>query len=279
MDYLNIVYASLSLGGLGLVFGVGLGIAANKFAVEEDPRIGLVKAALPGANCGGCGYPGCDACASAMVSGEAGFDACTVGGAKVAKAVADILGVEAGEVVEKEKTTAYVMCGGSNLHRKQRFEYTGATTCAEAAEMDTTESKDCSFGCVGLGCCVKACKFDAIKLVNGVAVVDEEKCTSCGACVKACPKDLIEIIPAAKNVRVACRSLEKGKVVRDACSVGCIGCTLCVKACQYDAIFFENNLAKVNYERCVQCMACVAKCPTKSIKKHFETEAAPTLEM
>lgn len=266
MNIMNIVYASLSLGGLGLIFGVGLGAASKKFAVKEDPRTGLVRAALPGANCGGCGYPGCDACAAAIVNGEAKFDACTVGGAKVAKEVGKILGIETGEIKEEERRAAFVKCGGSIKHRTARADYKDAKNCAEAAAMNIAGSADCSYGCIGLGSCVGACKFGAITIVDGIALVDEEKCTSCGACVKECPKGLIEIVPVKNRVRVVCSSKEKGKAVKDACSAGCIGCTLCVKACKYDAIIFENNLAKVDYKKCVQCMECVKKCPTKAIR-------------
>jgi Na+-translocating ferredoxin:NAD+ oxidoreductase RNF subunit RnfB len=271
MDVMNIVYASLSLGGLGLVFGVGLGYASKKFAVEEDSRVPLVRAALPGANCGGCGYPGCDACAAAIVAGEAGIDACPVGGPKVAKQVAEVLGVDAGSIEEKEKMIAFVKCSGSSHQRKARAEYPGAKNCAEAAAMQNPDSKDCSYGCLGLGSCVNVCKFGAISVVDGVAVVDDEKCTGCGACVNACPKVIIDIIPISKKTRVACSSNEKGKTVKDSCNVGCIGCTLCVKACEYGAIIFENNLAKVDYEKCTQCMACVKKCPTKAIKGQVES--------
>lgn len=270
MDIKNIVYASMSLGGLGLLFGVVLGFASQKFAVEEDPRIPQIRAALPGANCGGCGYPGCDACAAAMVAGELGADGCPVGGAKAAQKIAEILGVE---VEEKEKTVAFVKCSGSIPNRKARAEYAGAKNCSEAAAMQNGESKDCKYGCLGLGSCVNVCKFGAISIVDGVAVVDEEKCTGCSACLKACPKAIIEIAPAAKGVRVACSSNEKGKAVKDACNVGCIGCTLCVKACQFGAVVFENNLAKIDYEKCTQCMACVQKCPTKAIKGQVEAAA------
>lgn len=262
MDIMNIVYSSLSLGSLGLIFGVGLGYASKKFVVEEDSKIAIVRGVLPGANCGGCGYAGCDACAKAMVEGEAAPDACPIGGAKVAKQVAEILEVN---VEEKERNTAFVKCGGTLGCSKQKYEYDGPKDCAHAAAEEGGSFKGCTYGCLGLGNCVTVCQFGAIKIENGIAVVDEDKCTSCGRCVRECPKALIELVPVSKKIRVACSTNAKGKEVKENCSVGCIGCTLCVKACQYGAIVFENNLASVNYEKCTLCMVCAQKCPTKAI--------------
>jgi Na+-translocating ferredoxin:NAD+ oxidoreductase RNF subunit RnfB len=270
MDVMNIVYSSLSLGGLGLIFGIGLGYASKKFVVEEDSRIALVRAVLPGANCGGCGFAGCDACAKAMVEGEAAPDACSVGGPKIAQQVGEILGVA---VEIKERNTAFVKCGGTSECSRQKYEYKGPADCSKAAAADDGGFKGCHYGCLGLGNCVKVCSFGAISVVDGVAVVDEDKCTSCGRCVKECPRALIELVPVSKKVRVSCSSNGRGKEVKDNCTVGCIGCTLCVKACQYGAIVFENNLARVDYEKCTQCMACVQKCPTKSMTGVVSAEA------
>lgn len=263
MDISSIVYPVLSLGGLGITFGILLGYASQKFAVEVDPKIPLVREALPGANCGGCGYAGCDACAEAMVNRVAAPNACPVGGAEVAKNIGEILGLN---VDVTERTTAFVKCNGTCDKAADKYKYYGVMDCQSAALIPGGGSKSCSFGCLGLESCVKVCEFDAISVVNGVAIVDEDKCTSCGRCVGACPKGLINIIPAEKHVRVMCNSKDKGKEVRDNCSVGCIACTLCVKACQYDAMKFDNNLAEVDYEKCTECNACAEKCPTKAIK-------------
>jgi RnfABCDGE-type electron transport complex B subunit len=250
MDITNILYPVISLGGLGVTFGVLLGYASKKFAVEVDPMVPLVRDALPGANCGGCGYAGCDALAKAMVGGAAAPNACPVGGNETAKKIGEILGLA---VAEGDKAA-------------EKYNYYGVMDCQSAAIISGGGSKACSYGCLGLGSCVKVCEFGALSVHNGVAIVDEEKCTSCGMCIGACPKGLINIVPQEKRVRVMCNSKEKGKDVKDSCTVGCIGCTLCVKACEYDAIEFSNNLAVVKYDKCTQCNACAEKCPTKAIK-------------
>ncbi len=263
MDISSIVFPVLSLGGLGITFGVLLGYASQKFAIEVDPKIPLVREALPGANCGGCGYAGCDACAEAMVNRVAAPNACPVGGAAVAEKIGEILGLSVGNMV---RTTSFVKCNGTCDKAVDKYKYYGVMDCKSAALVPGGGAKACSYGCLGLEDCVRVCEFDAIKVVNGVAVVDEAKCTSCGKCVGACPKGLINIIPADKQVRVRCNSKDKGKEVKDNCSVGCIGCTLCVKACKFDAMKFSNNLAEVDYEKCTECNACAEKCPTKAIR-------------
>lgn len=262
MDISNILFPVISLGGLGTMAGILLGYASKKYAVEEDPRVSQVRDVLPGANCGGCGYAGCDACAKAMVDGDAPPNACTIGGAAVAEAVGNILGVS---VEAGERTAAFVKCSGDCHSTKDKYQYHGVMTCRDASLMPGGGYKACSYGCLGFADCVKVCQFGALSIVNGIAVVDEEKCTSCGLCVGACPKGLIDIISVSKKVRVACSSEDKGKDVKDACSVGCIGCTLCVKACEYGAMKFENNLATVDYDKCTQCNACAIKCPSKVI--------------
>lgn len=260
MDMMSIVYPVLSIGGLGLVFGAGLGYAGKIFAVEEDPKLGEIMECLPGANCGGCGYPGCGGCASAIVEGKAPVNACPVGGASVAAKIAEIMGVVA---EEKEPTAAFVHCGGTCEKAKSKYEYFGIDDCVMASQLAGGGSKGCSFGCLGLGSCVKACAFGALSIVDGVAVVDKEKCVSCGKCVTACPKHLIEILPAKKKVKVECSSKDAGKAVMANCTVGCIGCKICEKNCPFDAIHVVDNLAVIDYEKCKACGICANKCPKK----------------
>lgn len=270
MELQTILFSALSIGGLGLVFGVGLGIAAKKFAVEVDPLIPLVRDALPSANCGACGFAGCDAFAKAVVEGHAPTNGCPVGGKSCAENVAKIMGVEASTL---ERKVAFVKCNGTCTNAKEKYDYYGVSDCRDATYLQGGGSKACSYGCLGLGSCYKACMFGAIDIIDGIAVINEEKCTSCGMCVATCPKKLIELVPEDKGTRVQCNSQDKGKDVKASCRVGCIGCKMCQKACQYDAIIIDGNLAKVDYSKCVQCGACVAKCPTKAIIGELPKEA------
>jgi electron transport complex protein RnfB len=255
------------LGILGLLFGGGLAYASKVFAVEVDPKAPLLKDALPGANCGGCGYPGCDAFAVALAAGEAPVNGCPVGGAETAEKVADILGAsaEAGE-----RMIARVICNGTFDNAKERSKYYGVMDCREA-NIASGGSKGCQYGCMGLGTCERVCPFDAIHVKEtGVAVVDPEKCTACGKCIDACPKMVITLVPASKGVHIDCNSKDKGKDVKASCSVGCIGCQICVKNCPEKTISFANNLAKIEYEGCTECQICVQKCPTKAISGQLE---------
>lgn len=262
MDIMSIVYPVLSIGGLGLVLGAGLGYAGKIFAVEEDPKIGEVIEALPGANCGGCGYPGCAGLASAIVAGNAPVNGCPVGGAKSAEAIAKIMGVEAGS---SDPTAAVVKCNGTCSNAKEKYEYSGIEDCNMASQLVGAGAKGCTFGCLGLGSCVKVCAFDALKVVDSVAVVDKEKCVSCGKCITACPKKLIEILPAKNKVKVLCSSKDKGKDVMANCSVGCIACKICEKSCPFDAIHVIDNVAVIDYTKCKACGICANKCPKKVI--------------
>lgn len=257
----EVLYPMAILGGLGLLFGVVLGFASKVFAVEVDPKVEAVRKALPGANCGACGYPGCDGCASAIVEGKAPANACIVGGKSVSEKVASILGVEAGETV---KQVATVLCQGDCDKAKSKYKYTGLRDC-RAQNILSGGSKSCSYGCLGCGTCVDVCKYDAIHIVNGVALVDKEKCVACKACINVCPKKIIELVPYDNEVVVKCKSNDPGKVVRKNCSTGCIGCRICVKSCPEDAFIFENNLSRIDYEKCTNCGICAEKCPTGAI--------------
>lgn len=261
MNITGILSACLAVGGIGIVIGVLLGIAGKKFAVEADEKETAIRALLPGSNCGGCGYAGCDALAEAIAKGEAPANGCPVGGAAVAEKVAEILGVE----VETVKKAAFVKCAGDCERAGNKFEYTGDMSCREAAYVSGGPKK-CRYGCMGYGSCVKACEYDAIKIVNGIAVVDKDKCVACGKCVKACPKELIEIIPYDNKYHVQCNSRDKGAEVNKVCSAGCIGCSLCVRACPEEAVKVTDFLAGIDYDKCVNCGLCAEKCPKKIIQ-------------
>lgn len=259
---IGVVAAAVIVGGTGLFIGVFLGVAGKKFAVEVDPREEAIMEVLPGNNCGGCGYAGCSGLASAIVKGEAEVGGCPVGGSPVAEKIGKIMGLEAGEQVHK---VAFVKCGGSDTNAKKEYEYHGVKDCVMMNMMQDGGSKACSYGCLGEGSCVKVCPFDAIHVVDGVAVVDKEACKACNKCVEICPKKLIELVPYDQKHLVQCSSRDKGKDVTKACSVGCIGCRMCERVCEHDAVHVTNNIAYIDTDKCTNCGACAAKCPRKII--------------
>ena len=255
--------AALIVGGTGLFIGVFLGVAGKKFAVKVDPTEEAVLEALPGNNCGGCGFAGCAGLAAAIAKGEAPVNRCPVGGAPVAEKIAALLGKEATETI---RTTAFVKCAGTCESAKQAYDYTGIEDCVMANMMQNNGPKGCTYGCLGFGTCVKACPFDAIHIVNGVAVVDPDACKSCGNCTYVCPRNLIEMVVYDQKHHVQCNSRDKGKDVMSVCSVGCIGCKMCEKVCEAGAITVTNNIAHIDSEKCTNCGKCAEKCPKKIIK-------------
>ncbi|MBQ3105132.1 MAG: RnfABCDGE type electron transport complex subunit B [Lachnospiraceae bacterium] len=258
----GIITATAVVAAVGLFIGIFLGLAAIQFRVEVDPKEELVLEALPGNNCGGCGFAGCSGLAAAIAKGEARVSACPVGGAEVAGKIAEIMGVESEEM---NRMTAFVMCKGTCDKTASDYVYTGVEDCKMVSFVPGGGAKSCNYGCHGYGNCVRACSFDAIHIVDGVALVDKEACTACGRCVEACPKHLIELVPYTAKHLVACSSKDKGPVVMKACQTGCIGCQICKKNCPSDAIEITDFLAKIDYDKCTGCGICEEKCPKKAI--------------
>lgn len=258
----GLIMAAGIIGAIGIIIGVLLGFASEKFKVEVDERELLVRAELPGNNCGGCGFPGCDGLANAIAAGTAPVNACPVGGPAVAAKIGAIMGVESGAA---EKKVAFVKCKGTCDKTRVQYNYYGIDDCTKVAVVPGAGEKACSYGCMGYGSCVKACAFDAIHVVDGVAVVDKEKCVACGKCVATCPNHLIELVPYSAQHLVQCSSHDKGKDVKAKCENGCIGCTLCTRQCEFDAIHMDNNVAVIDYSKCTNCGKCAAKCPSKII--------------
>jgi Na+-translocating ferredoxin:NAD+ oxidoreductase RNF subunit RnfB len=252
---------------MGVIFGGVLAYASHKFAVEADPRVAAIRDALPGANCGGCGFPGCDGMASAIAEGTAAPNGCPVASSEANHKIADILGIAP---VESEKMVARIVCAGGTDKCTAKFEYYGLQNC-KAANMIKGGNKNCKFGCLGYGSCAAVCPFDAIQITeNNIAKVDYTKCTGCGKCIEECPKKVITLTPFENRVHVDCNNKEMKKTLSVRCSAGFIACKQCSKVCPHDAIVMENNLARINYEKCQECMLCVEKCPTKAISGELE---------
>ena len=265
-----ILSAVIVLGCIALVAAVILYVCSKRFAVKEDPRIAQVTEVLPGANCGGCGFPGCSGMADALLKGaDAGSLEglnCPVGGADVMGKVADLLGMA---IANSDPMVAVVRCNGTCELRPRIASYDGLKTCTAMNACGAGET-GCGFGCLGCGDCVGACQFDAIHInpETGLPEVDEEKCTACGACTKACPRNIIELRkkgPKGRRIFVSCVNKDKGAVAMKACKSACIGCGKCQKECKFEASTIENNLSYIDFTKCRMCKKCVDACPTKAI--------------
>lgn len=270
MDWIAILSALGVLGALGLVFGLVLGVVGKKFAVQTDERVAQVRECLGGANCGACGYAGCDAFAEAVVKGEAPANGCTPGGAKAAAAIGAIMGVE---VSATEPKVARVRCNGTCENAAVRYTYTGLTSCRAAAAI-SGGPKECHYGCLGYGDCMARCAFGAISLADGIAHVDADKCTGCGMCEEACPRGIIHLLPRDKTIVVTCRNKAIGKLARLQCKTACVGCRRCERNCPSDAIHVEDGVAVIDESKCTRCGACVAGCPMHCIQNFYESEEA-----
>jgi Na+-translocating ferredoxin:NAD+ oxidoreductase RNF subunit RnfB len=276
----SILIPVLLVAGIGFVLAVILTIASKIFYVPVDEKVADLRAELPGANCGACGYAGCDDYAAALAADPSiGPTKCPVGGADVANKLAEILGVSAGDM---EKEVAVVMCNGNCDAAKKLMDYQGLSTCSAAKQFFGGENV-CPHGCLGLGDCEVACPYDAIHVCNGVAVVDRNLCVGCGICAKQCPNHIIRISPAKNKVIVQCHSTEPGGKTRKACSNGCIGCKKCEKVCKFEAVKVENNLAMIDPAKCTNCGMCARECPTGAIinmraKRKPVVKAAPATE-
>ncbi len=265
----NILIPMAALGGLGVLFGFSLAYAARKFHVPMDPRLEHIIKSLPGANCGACGKAGCAGFAQALLSGELNVASCSVMARENKQGLAEYLGLS---LEQQEKKVACLHCNGGNK-AKDKYLYDGMKDCL-AASLLLGGQKECAFGCLTYGTCVRACPFGAIEMTgDGYPRVIEEKCTACGVCVNVCPKHLYTLIPSEKTlarIYVACSSRDVGKTVMHACGVGCIACRKCEKACPHDAIKVVDMLARIDYSKCTGCLECVKVCPTKVIKVREE---------
>ena len=249
----NVIAAIVVLGALGALFGLILSVASKIFEVKKDPREEAILSHLAGANCAGC--------AEAILAGKAPVTACAPAGAEGAAKIAAIMGMEA---PSGEKMVAHVICNGGDAAVKN-FEYVGIADCVGALKVAGGPTA-CSFGCLGFGSCVNACKFGAMTIgANGAAVVDPEKCTNCMACASACPRKLIVSVPASKKVHVACANKDKGKAAMNVCASSCIGCGLCQRECKKDAIHVVDGVAVIDYSKCVGCKLCTKVCPRDAI--------------
>ena len=254
-----VIIAVVVLAIIALICGVMLTVASKFMAVEQDELTPQVRECLPGANCGACGFAGCDGYAAALVADpDLPVNLCVPGGASAAEQIGAVLGRDVGEVV---KMVAEVRCSGTCAVTRPKMDYEGIESCA-AAKLLFGGSGTCIYGCAGLGDCAKVCPEQAIYLVGGVARVDTSACVGCGLCAKTCPNHVIEMRPAAAHVVVACSSHQKGADTRKACSAGCIGCKLCERNCAAGAITVKDNLASVDYEKCTGRGKCLEVCPS-----------------
>ncbi|MGI6745155.1 MAG: Electron transport complex protein rnfB [Firmicutes bacterium ADurb.Bin300] len=260
----DILSAVLLVSGLGVALGLALAIASRIFAVPVDEKAESIADILPGANCGFCGFSGCSDYAAALSSGKTDkTNLCNPGGNDVAAAIADILGVQSENIIP---TTAFVHCNGNRTNAKTKMLYSGVKSCQMANQL-FGGNKECEYGCLGLGDCVAACQYDAIRIVDGIARIDPLLCRSCKACIATCPKGLISLVPlGVRKAVVLCMNHEKGGIAKKQCNAACIGCMRCEKVCEAGAVKVNGYVAYVDTDKCTGCGKCHEVCPVGCIE-------------
>jgi len=258
-----VLYAVLCVTAIGIICAVVLVIASIFMHVRENENEEKVRGLLPGANCGACGYAGCDGYAKALAENESTpVNLCTPGGDSTAKKIADLLGRKHESAVEMVAT---VRCCGDCKNTEKKAKYNGVETCAGAAMLFGGDG-NCTYGCLGYGDCAAICPHGAICMDDGIARIDARKCIGCTLCTKICPHKLIHMMPDIKRQVIACHNKQKGADARKACKNACIGCGICVKACPEGAIVLAENLASIKYDKCTSCGKCGEVCPTGCIR-------------
>lgn len=257
---LQVFIPALILLVLAMLFAIALAYLGKKLAVSRDERIDQVKDCLSGANCGACGYAGCDGFATALVEGKAELSSCNATSKEKKEEIAEILGL-----TDTGEATKVVVCCHGGQDAKDKYDYVGYGDC-KSMELLAGGRKQCAWGCLGTGSCVDACQHHAVTVKQkGYSEVSLSKCISCGKCISVCPKKIIKRIPASATYYVACSNHQKGKEVRELCTKGCIACGICVKQCEVGAITIVDNLATIDYTKCINCGKCAAKCPQRCI--------------
>jgi len=246
---------------IGAIIGILLTAASKVFFVKTDETVSRITEALPGANCGGCGFSGCEGYARAVAAGEAPPNLCNPGGSEAAARIGEILGIE---VNSEGPKVAFVRCNGNCDATQDKFAYIGTKSCAAVEQFYNGKGK-CRSRCHGMGDCAAVCDNGCISIQNGVAVVDTADCTGCGKCVRICPNKLIVLVKNSQRTMVRCYSADTGKDTRQICKNGCIACGMCVKKCPEQAIVIDNNHAEINPCKCTGCGICIEACPVKCI--------------